>query len=240
MKEVKITQKIVIALMKGQRDLKIIDNNSFMENGIVHEIFRDVVTGREYHHFAYQVKEFLVIGYLRSLKKFIGKTFDEEGIQALYDYIQTDTFKKEFIRTYNKYYVDQSELGVELDKRDNTKDKTKEIKNIIIAKIEGQNKLALCENTLFTVNKEKEPMAYDLITGKKYRLWVDVEEYLSIGEFESLKGFIGKDLDEKMLMAIYKHIQTDSFKEEFKMTYDKFMADMRELGAILDKCDDYM
>ena len=61
---------------------------------------------------------------------------------------------------------------------------------------------------------------------------------MSIGEFESLKGFIGKDLDEKMLMAIYKHIRTDAFEKEFKMTYDKFMADMHELGKILDKCDD--
>ena len=114
----------------------------------------------------------------------------------------------------------------------------KEVKNTIIAKIKGQNNLALCEDTLFTVNKEKEPMAYDLITGRKYRLWVDVEDYLSIGYFKSLEGFMGKDLDEKTLMTIYRNIQTDTFKKEFKRTCDKFKADMRELGAILDKCDD--
>ena len=108
--------------------------------------------------------------------------------------------------------------------------------DIIIARIKGENKLTLCDSSnVFKAGKE--PKIYDLLTGKEYHLWHDVSEYLAISYFDSLKGLMGKCLDEEAVKALYKKLQTSEFKNEFKKTYTDFRDWVDRLGAALDKCD---
>lgn len=109
--------------------------------------------------------------------------------------------------------------------------------DIIIARIKGQNELTLCDgSSLFKVGGELK--IYDLLTGKGYQLFGDVAEYLALGYFDSLKGFMGKHLDEESIMALYKQLRTNEFKNEFKLTYKKEAEGTQKLCEILDKCDD--
>ncbi len=109
--------------------------------------------------------------------------------------------------------------------------------DIIIARVKGQNRLTLCDGSALFTTKEKGMVVYDLITKERYNLWDDIKEYLAFGYFKSLKGFMGKDLDKRTLVALYKHIQTDEFKQEFVKTCKDFKDWTDKLGEVLDRCD---